>query len=110
QGFTPVIDEKPIDASKLRTLTFSGQDGAEHKVSYLALAARHTDDDVWHLYAYGSDAKPVLDVQIGEGTGPGTQPLALEVKEVVDTTGTAYITIFDQYQCNFKLNYKAVAE
>lgn len=106
-GFAPVIDDKPIDPAKMRELTFAGQDGQEHKVNYLALAARHTDDDVWHLYAYGVDEKPVLDVQIGEGTGPGTQPLALEVKDVNDNTGTAYVTFFDMYQCSFKLNYKA---
>lgn len=104
-GFAPVIDDKPIDSAKLRTIAFTGQDGAEHKVSYLTLAARHTDDDVWHLYAYGTDEKPLLDIQIGEGTGPGTQPLALEVKDVNDNTGTAYITIFDMYQCSFKVNY-----
>jgi hypothetical protein len=106
QGFAPVIDDKVLDGAKLRTISFTGQDGAEHKVSYLTLAARHTDDDVWHLYAYGTEEKPILEVQIGEGTGPGTQPLALEVKDMTDNTGTAYITIFDMYQCSFKINWK----
>jgi len=106
-GFVPVIDDKPIDAAKLRSLTFAGQDGAEHKVNYLALAARHTDDDAWHIYAYGADEKPLLDIAVGEGSGPGTQPLALEVKDLEDNTGTAVVTIFDQYQASFKVNYKA---
>ncbi|MGD9721721.1 MAG: hypothetical protein AB7O59_05460 [Pirellulales bacterium] len=106
KGFAPVIDDKPIEESKMRTIKFAGQDGMEHEVNYLTLAARHTDDDVWHLYAYGSDEKPILDVQIGEGTGPGTQPLALEVKDVEDNTGTAFVTFFDMFQCSFKLNYK----
>jgi len=105
-GFTPVIDGEPLDPSKMRTLEFTGQDGADQKVSYLALAARHTDDDVWHLYGYGTDEKPVLDVQIGEGTGPGTQPLALEVREIEDNTGTCYVTIFDMYQTSFPITYK----
>jgi len=109
-GFTPVIEDKPLDPAKMRTLKFTGQDGTEQTVSYLALAARHTDDDVWHLYGYGTDEKPVLDVQIAEGTGPGTQPLALEVKEVEDNTGTCYVTIFDLYQTNFKITYKEPAE
>ncbi|MEX2112658.1 MAG: hypothetical protein WD845_05695 [Pirellulales bacterium] len=106
KGFAPVIDDKPIDDAKLRTITFAGQDGQEQKVSYLTLAARHTDDDVWHLYAYGTDEKPLLDLQIGEGVGPGTQPIAIEVKDVEDNSGTAFVTIFDMYQCSFKLNYK----
>ena len=96
-----------MDAAKLRSLTFAGQDGAEHKVNYLALAARHTDDDAWHIYAYGADEKPLLDIAVGEGSGPGTQPLALEVKDLENNTGTAVVTIFDQYQASFKLNYKA---
>jgi hypothetical protein len=105
--FTPVIDGKPVDKSKFRQLTFSGQDGNEHKVNYLILAARHTaDDDVWHMYAYGTDEKPLIDARIGEGTGPGTQPIALEVKELENNEGTAYVTFFDQFQCTFKINHK----
>ena len=107
QGFNLVVDGKPLDPKKLRTLAVGAPDGNEIKVSYLALAARHTDDDEWHLYAYGTDDKPVLDAKIGEGTGPGTQPLAIEIKDFDDNAGTAYITFFDRYQCSFKVNYKA---
>lgn len=110
QGFSPVIDGKPLDAAKLRSIKVMSPDGQEINVSYLALAARHTDDDVWHLYAYGTDEKPILDVQIGEGAGPGTQPVALEVKDLEDNTGTAFVTLFDRFQCSFKLNYKAPEE
>ena len=80
------------------------------KVGYLTLAVRHTDDDNWHLYAFGTDAKPLLDVAIGEGAGPGSEPLALEVKEFDDKGGTAYVTIFDRFQSNFKVSYKAPPE
>jgi hypothetical protein len=107
QGFNLVVDGKPVDPKKLRSLTVSAPDGNEIKVSYVTLAARHTDDDIWHLYAYGTDDKPLLDAQIGEGSGPGTQPLALEIKDFDDNGGTAFITFFDQYQCSFKVNYKA---
>jgi len=107
KGFAPVIDGKPVDPAKLRTVKFTGQDGNEQEVLYLALAARHTDDDVWHLYGYGTDEKPVVDAQIGEGAGPGTQPLALEVKDLEDNTGTAYVTIYDRFQTSFKINFKA---
>lgn len=107
KGFAPVIDGKPVDPAKLRTVKFTGQDGNEQEVLYLALTARHTDDDVWHLYGYGTDEKPVVDAQIGEGAGPGTQPLALEVKDLEDNTGTAYVTIYDRFQTSFKINFKA---
>ena len=51
-------------------------------------------------------AKALVDARIGEGAGPGTQPLALEIKDVEDNTGTAYVTIYDRFQANFKINYK----
>jgi hypothetical protein len=109
-GFAPLVDGKPLDASKMRTLEIAGQDGTPQKISYLALAARHTDDDAWHLYGYGTDEKPVLDVQISEGSGPGTQPLAIEVREVdADNQGTCYVTIYDLYQGNFPIKYTAPA-
>ncbi len=110
-GFIPVIDDKPIEKSKLGSLEITGQDGSEQKVNYLILAARHTDDDVWHLYGYGTDEKPVLDAQIGEGFGPGTMPLALEVKDLDDEdNGTCYVTIYDMYQTSFPLAYKGEGE
>jgi hypothetical protein len=104
-GFTPVIDGKPIEQSKLRTLTFTGQDGSEQKVSYLALTARRTDDQVYHLYGYGMDEKPALDLQPGSGAGPGTLPIALEVRDFEDNLGRCYVTIFDRYQTNFQITY-----
>ncbi len=107
QGFNLMVDGKPLDSSKLRTLNVTTPDGNEIKVSYLTLAARNTDDDEWHLYAYGTDEKPVLDARIGEGTGPGSQPLAIEIKDFDNDEGTAYVTFFDRYQCSFKMNYKA---
>lgn len=106
KGFAPVVDGKPLDASKMHTLKITGQHGEEQEVSYLSLAARHTDDDVWHLYGYGAGDKPVLDVQIAEGIGPGTQPIALEVRDIEEDTGTCYVTIFDLYQTSFPINYK----
>jgi hypothetical protein len=105
-GFIPVIDDKPLDKAKLGSLQITGQDGSEQKVNYLTLTARHTDDDVWHLYGYGTDEKPVLDVQIAEGFGPGTMPLAVEVKDLENEEGTCYVTIYDMYQTSFRLAYK----
>jgi hypothetical protein len=106
-GFTPVIDGKPLEQSKMRTLTFTGQDGSDQKVSYLALTARLTDDQVWHLYGFGTEEKPVLDIQPGSGKGPGTMPIALEVRDFKDNAGRCFVTIYDRYQGNFKISYTA---
>jgi hypothetical protein len=108
--FRPVVDGKPLDDSKLLTLQVTGQDGSEQNVYCLLLAARHTDDDTWHLYGYGSEEKPVLDASIGEGFGPGTVPLALEVKDLEDNEGTCVVTIYDMYQSSFKLADKTGAD
>jgi hypothetical protein len=103
EGFTLVVDGKPLDKSKLKSLEITGQDGSPQKVNCLMLTARHTDDDAWHLYGYGSEEKPVLDAQIAEGFGPGTMPLAVEVKDMVDNQGTCVVTIYDMYQTSFKI-------
>jgi hypothetical protein len=103
EAFTPIIDGKPLDKSKLKSLEITGQDGSQQKVNCLLLTARHTDDDAWHLYGYGSEEKPVLDAQIAEGFGPGTMPLAIEVKDLEDKEGTCVVTIYDMYQTSFKI-------
>jgi hypothetical protein len=103
EGFTLVVDGKPLDKSKLKSLEITGQDGSQQKVNCLMLTARHTDDDAWHLYGYGTDEKPVLDAQIAEGFGPGTMPLAIEVKDMENNEGTCVVTIYDMYQTSFKI-------
>ena len=35
--------------------------------------------------------------------GPGTMPLAVEVKDMEDNTGTCVVTIYDMYQTSFKI-------
>jgi hypothetical protein len=101
--FSPVVDGKPLDKSKLKELKVTGQDGTEQTVYALLLTARHTDDDSWHLYGYGSEDKPVLDAPIAEGFGPGTMPLAIEVKDLEDNEGNCIVTIYDQFQSTFKI-------
>lgn len=109
-GLVPLSDGKPIDPSKMRTLTFTAQDGSQQKVNYLALAARLTEDRVWHLYGYGTEEEPVLDTRISSGRGPGILPIAVEVRNFEDNQGRCYVTIYDSYQAYFPIRLMVPAD
>jgi hypothetical protein len=100
----PVIDGKALDANKLRSITITDGEGVSHDVQVIPLAVRQLADDDYRLYGYGTDAKPVLDVKFAEGTGPGDEPVAVEIKDVNHSTrqGTVAITVFGKYQATFK--------
>lgn len=102
EGFVPLVDGKPIDQARLGTLTINTPSGPQ-KFGYLALAARHTNDGAWRLFAYGADAKPLVDAEFGEGNGNGVQPVSFEVRDWQNNAGNVFITLFDEWQCSFKL-------
>jgi len=99
----PVVDGKRIDEKKLRSVTITDKDGASHTVHVLLLAIRQPSPDDYRLYAYGQDAKPIVDAKFAEGAGPGPEPVAVEVKNPNESTheGTIAITVFGKYQATF---------
>lgn len=72
------------------------------------LAVRQVDEEEYHLYLYGKGKKPLIDVEISEGEGPGSTPVAVEVKEVKDdaTKGELVVTVLGRYQASFGVAYK----
>lgn len=104
----PIIDGSPVDAKRLRTVKVSDDDSPEHKVYACLLAVRQLAEDDYRLYLYGSDEKPLVDVKFSEGTGPGPEPVAIEVKEADEQTrrGTAVVTVFGKYQASFRIGYE----
>jgi hypothetical protein len=102
----PVIEGKPVDASQLREVKFTDDEGGEHIIHVLLLSVRQLDGDEYRLHAYGHMGKPLIDAkfaQTGDGTGP--QPVAVTVKDVQDRDGNVVITAFGKYQASFKATY-----
>ena len=100
----PIVNGERIDASRLRTVTISDEGGgAAAEVFVLLLAGRQLAEDDYRLYVYGKDKKPLVDAKFSEGSGPGPEPLAVEVKDVNEESrqGKVVITVFGKYQASF---------
>jgi hypothetical protein len=98
------VNGQKLDASKLRTVSFQADDGSEHEVNVLLLSARQLSESDYRLYAYGTGDKPLIDAQFTEGSGPGAEPVAVEVTNVdeAERQGDVVITVFGKYQAKFR--------
>lgn len=108
-NIVPVIDGQPVDASRLRSVELADDNGTKHKVYVLLLAVRQLSDEDYRLHAYGQDEKPLVDAKFSEAAGPGTDPVAVEVKDVNEAThqGKLVLTAFGKYQASFTCGHKA---
>jgi hypothetical protein len=106
---TPVVNGQPVDPSKVRTIKVDGENGAVHTVYCVLLSVRQNAEDDYRLYAYGHEEKPLVDAKFSEGTGPGAEPTAVEIKEVNEQTrqGQLVVTVFGKYQASFTVGHKA---
>ena len=104
----PVIDGQPVDPSRLRTVEIADDNGAKHKVYVLLLAVRQLSEDDYRLHAYGHGEKPLVDAKFSEGAGSGSNPVALEVKDLNESThqGKLVLTVFGKYQASFTCGFK----
>ena len=64
-------------------------------------------DSDYRLYAYGSGDKPLVDAQFSEGTGPGAEPVAVEVTNIDENErqGDVVVTVFGKYQAKFRAGH-----
>jgi len=69
----------------------------------LILAIRQVSDKDRRLYVYGTDSKPLMDIPLSKNAGPGTQPVAVEIKEIQDQQAKLFVTLFDKDQASFKV-------
>ena len=104
----PVIDGKPVEASKVRSVKIKDDNGGEHLIYVLLLSVRQLADDDYRLYCYGHDDKPLVESKFAEGTGPGAEPAAVEIKEPNEATmqGKLVVTVFGKYQASFTVGHK----
>ena len=97
-NLVPVVDGKPIDRQELHTMSVTIGE-KEIEVNCLLLSARQISEDDYRLYAFGKGAKPLIDVKFTSGEGPGTLPVALEIKD--GDPAMVVITVFGRYQAKF---------
>jgi hypothetical protein len=102
----PIIDGKGVSKEKMRSVTYTNKDGDKIAIHCLILAVRQVSDKDRRLYVYGTDSKPLIDVPFSKNAGPGTQPVAVEIKEIQDQEGKLFVTLFDKYQASFKVMHQ----
>jgi hypothetical protein len=105
---SPVINGTSADVSRLYTVKLTDDEGQDRAVQVLILAVRQLAEDDYRLYGYGHEEKPLVDARFAEGTGPGPEPVAVEVKEVNEQTqqGKLVVTVFGKYQASFTVGYR----
>lgn len=101
--FNPIVDGKQIPQEKLLTIKYSDDSGVEQLATCLLLAARNVAGDDWRLYAYGKDAKPVVDAPFKMVEHQTDKPIAIAVKEAGENDATLEFTLFGKYGANFKI-------
>ena len=99
----PVVDGNGVAKERMRSVTHTNDDGEKITLNCLILAIRQVSDTDRRLYVYGTDNKPLIDIPLSENAGPGTQPVAVEIKEIQDQQGKLFVTLFDKYQASFKV-------
>lgn len=100
----PTIEGKAVEIAKMPSVEIKNDEGKTFTISTVYLSVRRVADNDWHLYGFGKDReKPLLDVKLSGGTGPGDTPIAVQVKEVGGKKDTLVVTLYDKYQAAIPL-------
>jgi hypothetical protein len=103
--FTPVIDGKPIDPKKLRSVKYSGGQG-EREAFCLIVTVKHVGGDDWRLYAFGSEKTPVIDARFSEEAEDVDTAVAIRVNGAKDNKANLALTLYKKYSAAFPIGVK----
>jgi hypothetical protein len=106
QTFNPIIDGKPVDEKKLRTVKFSDADGNERKATCLLCSVKHVDGDDWQLYVYGSEKEPLIKSPFGEAGDAPKADLALTIQDPTPEKGQLVFNLFGKYAASITVGLK----
>jgi len=102
-GFSLVVQDRCVEAQKLRNVAITDNQGTERTIACFLLAVRQVDDENWRLYVYGADKKPLVDVAFAEATVERPAPVALDIESVSGIRGTLVVTVLGKYRAGFPL-------
>lgn len=105
--FNPLVDGKPVDEEKLRTITFTDGEGNEQKATMLLLAAKNVEGDDWRLNVFGSGKEPLVQSQFGgaEDIPDEEETVAIMVSEPEDDKATLTVRVFGLYTASFEIDH-----
>jgi hypothetical protein len=105
----PIVNDTRIAHDDLHAVEITDDEGVEHVVRVLLLSVRHLGEDDYRLYGYGKAGQPIVDARFEEGTGPGAEPMAVEIKDPdeIAREGDVVVTVFGRYQAGFRVGHQA---
>lgn len=104
--FNPLIDGKPVDAKKLRTVKFEDQEGNSRDTTALLVTAKRIDGEDYRLYVFGADKKPLVESRWGESTENTEGDLAMHVSGAKDKKANLVFTLFNKYSASIEISHK----
>jgi hypothetical protein len=104
--FTPMIDGKPVDAKKLRSIKYDNGQGAQREAICLILTVKHVDGDDWRLYGFGSEKTPVINSPFGDSSTGADKLLAVRVDGPKDKKANLELTLLKKYSASFSIATK----
>ena len=104
--FSPVIDGKPVDAKKLRSIKFDNGQGEVREAVCLLVTVKHVEGDDWRLYCYGPDKSPVVNSQFGLASDGADKPLAMKIRGAKDKKANLELTLHKKYSASFAIGNK----
>jgi hypothetical protein len=106
QTYNPLVDGKPIDAKKLRSVKFTDADGNERGATCLLCSIKHVEGDDWQLYVYGTDKQPVIKAPFGEAGDAPKADLALTIQDPTKDQGQLVFNLFGKYSASISVGLK----
>ncbi|MGE3317250.1 MAG: hypothetical protein AB7O26_19200 [Planctomycetaceae bacterium] len=104
--FNPLVDGKPADPKKLRTVKFDDHEGNSREATALLVTARRIDGEDYRLYVFGADKKPLVESRWGESTANTEGDLAMTVTEAKDKKANLVLTLYNKYSASFEIAHK----
>jgi hypothetical protein len=105
-SLNPLVDGKPVDPKKMRTVTVKDEDGNEHKATCLVCSVKNIEGDDWQLFVYGADKEPLVKSSFEETADAPKKDLALTIKDVKDDKATLAINMFGKYCVTIPISHK----
>jgi hypothetical protein len=103
QTYNPLVDGKPVDPKKLRTVKFSAADGNERAATCLLCSIKQ-------LYVYGTEKEPLIKSQFGEAGDAPKADLALTLQDPTADKGQLVLNLFGKYSASITVGLKAKAK
>jgi hypothetical protein len=106
QTYNPLVDGKPVDVKKLRTVKFSDGEGNERAATCLLCSVKHVEGDDWQLYVYGADKQPLIKSPFGEAGDAPKADLGLAIQDPTPEKGQLVFNLFGKYSASITVGLK----